>query len=75
MNPDNVLKEMNFLTDYNNEGLARNLVMKTLGHDVLPDEINKDMPKNISDSVRIIFIIKAIILNSFKYNNDFHKKS
>ena len=31
---------MNFLTDYNNEGLARKLVMKSMGNDVLPDDIS-----------------------------------
>jgi hypothetical protein len=44
-NPDNILKHKNFVTDYNADGLARKLVMKKMGHDVLPDEVSKDMNK------------------------------
>ena len=44
-NPDIILKEMNFITDYNKEGLARALVIKKMGHDTLPDEVSKDMKK------------------------------
>ena len=44
-NPDVALKAMNFLTDYNADGLARQLVMKIIGHDTLPDSVSKDMKK------------------------------
>ena len=45
MNPDNLLSKINFLTDYNEDGLVRKLVMKGLGNDLLPDYVNKDMNK------------------------------
>jgi len=34
--------EKNFITDYNPDGLARQ-VMNDVGNDILPKEINKDM--------------------------------
>ena len=46
-----VLNKMNFLTDYNADGLARALVMKKMGIDVFPDEISKDMNKTLWNSV------------------------
>ena len=35
---------MNFITDYNHDGLARKLVIKKIGNDLLPDSVSKDMP-------------------------------
>lgn len=45
-NPDNVLRNMNFMTDYNEDGLPRKLVIKKMGYDVLPDKVSKDMNKS-----------------------------
>jgi hypothetical protein len=45
MHPENLLNKMNFITDYNEDGLARKLVMKKIGSDLLPDYVNKDMNK------------------------------
>ena len=42
--PSSVLSEMNFITDYNPDGLARENVMKKIGTDLLPDYVSKDMP-------------------------------
>jgi len=38
---------MNFLTDYNADGLARDLVMRKIGTDVFNDSISKDMDKGL----------------------------
>lgn len=51
-NPKQILDQMNFLTDYNADGLARLLVMKVLGNDVMADEISKDMSKKLWNSVK-----------------------
>lgn len=50
-NPSLVLNQMAFMTDYNADGLARQLVMKQMGIDTFPDEISKDMNKTLWDSV------------------------
>jgi len=51
-NPGLVLNRMAFMTDYNADGLARQLVMKKMGIDTFPDEISKDMNKTLWDSVK-----------------------
>ncbi len=56
-NPSLVLNRMAFLTDYNADGLARQLVMKKMGLDVLPDEICKDMNKTLWDTVNYFVCI------------------
>ena len=45
--PSNVLGKINFFTDYNADGLARGLVMKKMGIDVMPDYVSKDMEKQL----------------------------
>ena len=50
-NPSNIFENMNFLTDYNEDGLARKLVMKKIGYDVLPDNISKDMNQSLWNKV------------------------
>lgn len=50
-NPGLVLNSMAFMTDYNADGLARQLVMKKMGIDTFPDEVSKDMNKTLWDSV------------------------
>ena len=37
---------LSFITDYNPDGLARQ-IMNEIGHDALPLEVNKDMPKDL----------------------------
>ena len=54
-NPSLVLNRMAFLTDYNADGLARQLVMKKMGIDTFPDEISKDMNKTLWNTV-LVFI-------------------
>jgi hypothetical protein len=39
-------ERLGFITDYNPDGLPR-LIMSELGDDLLPKELNKDMPKNL----------------------------
>jgi hypothetical protein len=53
-NPQKILNQMNFFTDYNADGLARQLVMKELGNDVLPDEVSKDMSKRLWETVKLL---------------------
>lgn len=45
LNPDNLFNYKNIMTDYNINGLARQ-VFKKIGYDVLPDNVNKDMPSS-----------------------------
>ncbi len=42
--PDNIFKEMNVLTDYEPECLARE-VIKKVGYDVLPNDVHMSMDK------------------------------
>lgn len=48
---ENIFGKLNFFTDYNADGLARGLVMKKMGFDVMTDDVSKDMPKSLWNSV------------------------
>lgn len=54
--PYAVLSKMFFLTDYNADGLARQLVMRKMGKDAFSDEVSKDMNKSLWNSVTLSFI-------------------
>jgi len=77
LHPENVLNEMNFLTDYNFDGLARKNAMKEMGNDVLPDDISKDMPKKkFNERVTPIPINTTMIFTKrvrFHYWHEFGK--
>lgn len=68
-NPENVLTAKNILTDYNINGLARQ-VFKKIGNDVLPDEVNKDMPTQEfkSRTFAIPFNTTMIFTKKVKFN-------
>jgi len=67
---------MNFITDYNDDGLARQL-MKSLSNVVAPDHVSKDMSKadwhsrtyEIPKNATIIFTEKTM----FHYFHQFNK--
>lgn len=62
--PNMVLNQMTFLTDYNADGLARQLVMRNMGTDVFPDEVSKDMNKTMWNSVIIILSVFSKIIKA-----------
>jgi hypothetical protein len=74
---------MNFLTDYNADGLVRDLVIKKIGNDVLPDEISKDMNKtewnsrihNIPHQTNMIFTKKIRFHYFHEYNKNLFCKT
>jgi len=89
--PSNIDSAMNVLSDYNSDGLARE-IFKTHGNDVMPDNVHKDMNETEFNQVRntnrqtvhsIIFVHLispfvfdlAFIYCSSKYNDDIHKES
>lgn len=76
-NPNNIFKQKNFITDYNTDGLARELVMKKIGNDLMPDYVSKDMNKtewnlrkySIPVNGNIIFTKKV----KFHYFHEYNK--
>jgi hypothetical protein len=56
INPNNLFNEMNILTDYNPECLARE-VIKKMGYDVLPDDVHMGMNKKVYNSVIMNFFL------------------
>lgn len=52
-NPEKVFEKINFLTDYDVEGLTRSLVMRKIGVDVMPDHVSKDMNRSDWNSVKL----------------------
>lgn len=49
--PSNIDSAMNVLSDYNSDGLARE-IFKTHGNDVMPDNVHKDMNETEFNQVR-----------------------
>ena len=88
--PSNIDSAMNVLSDYNSDGLARE-IFKTHGNDVMPDNVHKDMNETEFNQVRntnrqtVHSIIRsfnlpfvfdlAFIYCPSKYNDDIHKES
>ena len=50
-NPSNILRRVNFITDYNPDGLPRKDVMSKVGRVVVPEEVSKDMNRTESRKV------------------------
>lgn len=53
MHPNNIFLEKNILTDYNFDGLARQM-FREVGNDVMPTNVSKDMPSELFNKVIII---------------------